>query len=288
MRYLTPDRYRVMGSGVDLTGVPDTHLASILSRACDMVDAYCNVPSLPQRYDFRGGTITDETHPFFKDTIRVFPRHRPVRSILAFHVYATNNVYIDIDPGDIFVEPRGGWAEIVALSMSPVGFWAATDLVSLTNPVLRLDYTYGYRFTVRGEMLVTDNDATYRAQNQFWDESEDITVYVDGSEVTSGVTTNAALGTVTFDTPLTPDNVVTVDYTHTLPPGIAQAVALVADSMINERALVGKGLGNLAEIQVEEVRLRRDARRTGTLVVAAAVPDTARALLAPYRFVSVA
>lgn len=284
MRYLTIDRFRVMGSGVDLTGVPDTELASLIARAEDMADAFCNVPMTPQRHDFRGGTITDETHPFMKDQIRIFPRHRPVKSILSYQVYATNNVYIDIDPGDVFIEPRGGWTEIVALSMSPVGFWAATDLVSLTNPVLKLDYTYGWEFDVVDEILATDNDATYRAQNQFWTGTP--TISVDGVEVTTGFTVNSSEGSVVFDDPQI-GSTVTATYTHTLPSNIPQAVALIASSLISERELIGKGLGNLAEIQVEEVRLRRDARRTGTMVVAEAVPDTARALLAPFKYISV-
>jgi hypothetical protein len=273
-----------MGSGVDLTGVPDTELASIIARAEDMADAFCNVPMTPQRHDFRGGTITDETHPFAQHQVRVFPRHRPVKEIISYQVYATNNVYIDIDPDDIFIEPRGGWTEIVALSMSPVGFWAATDLISLQNPVLKLDYTYGWEFEVVDEILATDNDGLYRSQNQFW--IGDPTIKVDGTEVTTGFTVNSQEGTVNFDDPQIGASV-TATYVHALPSNIPQAVAIIAASLINERGLIGKGLGNLAEIQVEEVRLRRDARRTGTLVVAEAVPDTARALLAPFRYVAV-
>jgi hypothetical protein len=46
-------------------------------------------------------------------------------------------------------------------------------------------------------------------------------------------------------------------------------------------------MGQLAEIRVEEVQLRRDARRTGTVVASEAVSDAAQALLAGFRFFSV-
>jgi hypothetical protein len=287
MRYLTPARFRVMGSGVDLEGVSDTELASHISRAEDLVDTFCNVPSLPQRYDFRGGSITDETHAFSPGQIRVFPTHKPVREVISFQVYATNDVYVDIDPQDLFIEPRGGWLEIVALSMSPVGFWAASGLISISRPVLKLDYEYGWSFQVRNEVLATDDDALYRSQNQFWDlDTEAPVIKKNGTVVSSGITIDPIEGTVLFDsTPLLTDTI-TADYTHSLPSAIPQAVAIIVGSGINESSLVAKGLGNLAEIQVEEVRLRRDARRTGTMVVAETVPPAAQALLIPYRFIS--
>jgi hypothetical protein len=83
------------------------------------------------------------------------------------------------------------------------------------------------------------------------------------------------------------DDVVTADYTYTLPYEVARATALIAASSISERDLVGKGLGNLAEIAVEEVRLRRDARKSGTVVSAEAIPSAAVGLLEGFRFISV-
>ncbi len=285
MRYLTPDRYRVMGSGVDASDIPDTELASAIARAEDMAEAFCHVSMLPQRHDFRGGTITDETHPFGEGQVRVFPRHRPVKEVISYQVYATNNVYIEVSPDQLFVEPRGGWVEIVALSMSPVGFWAATDLISLTHPVLKLDYTYGYDFVVVDEQLASADQQTYRAQNQFWDADPEIKR--DDTVITTGFTVNRTEGTVTFDVPENYSSSITASYIHHLPSNIPQAVAIISTAMLNERELVGKGLGNLAEIQVEEVRLRRDARRTGTMVVAEAIPSAAQALLAPFRQIAV-
>jgi hypothetical protein len=80
---------------------------------------------------------------------------------------------------------------------------------------------------------------------------------------------------------------VTVDYNHPVPSPVAEATGIIATSFLSDSDLIAKGLGNLAEISVEEVRLRRDSRRTGSFVVADAVPDTAKALLNGYQFVTV-
>jgi hypothetical protein len=208
-----------------------------------------------------------------------------MKALNSFRIYATNDVYLTISPNELFIGPGGAWAEIVALSLTPVGFWASTGLVSLSRPIARINYTYGYEFTATDEMMHSQDQQEYHAQNQFWD--PDPVIKVDGSVVTTGFSLNETEGGVTFDEALSSDQLVTASYTHSLPSGVAQAVGIIATSLISERDLIGKGLGNLAEISVEEVRLRRDARRTGTLVVAAAVPDTARALLDPYRFIPV-
>ena len=117
-----------------------------------------------------------------------------------------------------------------------------------------------------------------------------MTVYVNGTERTTGITIDRDEGMVIFDDDIDApdaDDVVTADYVYSLPYEIARATALVAASSISERDLVAKGLGNLAEIAVEEVRLRRDARKSGTVVAAEAIPSSAVGLLEGFRFLTV-
>lgn len=284
--YLSPERFRAMGLGADLSEIQDYELRSILHRASHMVDAYCNVPLLPQRHSFKGGTITDEKHGWSPST-RIYPWHKPVRTLERMDIDATNQVYVRLQGDDLYIDQSGGYVEIVALAITPIGFFGATGLVSLKNPVARLSYTYGYDFAVRGEILEATDANEYRAVNQFWWEDPAPVVYVNGSVVASGRTINREEGSVVFDNPLNPDDLVTVDYNHPVPGPVAEATGIVATSLINDRDLIGKGLGNLAEISVEEVKLRRDSRRTGSFVVADAVPDTAKALLSGYTFVTV-
>ena len=122
--------------------------------------------------------------------------------------------------------------------------------------------------------------------NQYWDELADVNVYLNGTLVTTGFTVDRIEGTVIFPG-LDLDDVVTADYTHTLPFEIQRATALTAGTALSERDLTAKGMGQLAEISVEEVRLRRDARRTGTVVASEAMPATAMALLSGFRFITI-
>lgn len=60
--YLTPEAFRVMGFGVDLSVFEEVEVRNILARASARVNTYCAVPNLPQPHDFRGGTVTGEQH----------------------------------------------------------------------------------------------------------------------------------------------------------------------------------------------------------------------------------
>jgi hypothetical protein len=148
-----------------------------------------------------------------------------------------------------------------------------------------VDYTYGFEFTASDEILTTSDRTRYQAANQFWLASPAPVIQVNGGTVSTGFTIDSTEGTVTFDAAQSFDDIVTASYSYPLPNEIAQGTALTASSLISERDLVGAGLGNLAEIQVEEVRLRREYRR---LAEAAStkdiVPTSAKSVLGPYRF----
>lgn len=285
--YMTVDRFKHAGLGSDLSGIEDWELASMLDRASALVDDYCVVPRLPSTHDFRGGSIVDESESWKDGQRRVFLKHRPVRTVTRFRIYATNTVYVEIQPGDIFVEEEEGWAEVVALSLTPVGFWSASHIVSLEDPIVKVNYTYGWSFSVTDERIYPTDAWQYRAMNQFWDSTVAPVVKKNGIVISAGFTIDMTEGTVTFSSAQIATDVFTVTYAYTLPKDISQATGIVTAGLIAERDLTIKGMGNLAEIQVEEVRLRRDARRTGTVVKAESIPDTAKTLLAPFRFIGV-
>lgn len=285
--YITPERFRTMGVGSDLTGVEDWELRSILESASRTVDAYCNVPMLPNRYSFKGGTMTNEEHTFGTSR-RIRLRARPIRTVTALSIYATATQYLAVNPARLYIEDEEGWVEIVEAGLTSIGLWGAAmmPMIGLEEYVVRATYTYGYRFPTTGEYLEPTDAWTFRALNQFWTE-DDVTVYVNGTEATEDLTIDRDEGTITFEAAHDPDDVITADYTYSLPYEIARATALIAGSSIAEKDLVGKGLGNLAEIAVEEVRLRRDARKSGTVVAAEAIPNAAAGLLEGYRFITV-
>jgi len=291
MLYLTPERFRTMGVGSDLDGVEEWELRSILESASRMVDSYCNVPLLPSRYSFRGGTMTNEEHEMSYQSRRIRLRSRPILTLTTLSLYATSTQYLSVNPERVYIEDEEGWIEIVEAGLTSVGLWGAAifPTIGLEEIIARATYTYGYRFPVEEETLTPTDALTWRAVNQFWTD-DDVQVYINGVERDDDLTIDREEGTVIFDDSETApdfDDVVTVDYTYSLPYEVARATALIAGSSVSERDLVGKGLGNLAEIAVEEVRLRRDARKSGTVVAAEAIPSAAAVLLEGLRFISV-
>lgn len=289
--YVTPERFRTMGLGSDLDGLEDFELRSILAAGTSLVNTYCNVPLLPSEHDFRGGSITDEQHTWNDRDLsrRVYVWHRPVRTITSMRVMATNTQYVLLTASDLFVNPTGNYCEVISLAFSSYGLWgAAIPGIGLYTPISRTSYTYGYRFPVSGELLDPTDAWTYRAQNQWWSVDPAV-IYVNGSVVTTGFTIDRNEGSVTFDAAHDDDDIITADYVYTLPREIAQATAITAATALADRDLMLKGLGRLAEISVEEVRLRRESSRgrgAGAVAQQEAIPESARALLDGFRYVT--
>lgn len=290
--YMTPERFRTFGTGVDLDEIEDVALRSHLTTASSMVDAYCTIPMLPQRHDFRGGTITDEEHQWNLGdrrvdwgTQRLFPHHGPVREVTQFRIVATNNQYVEISPDDLIINNISGWVEVVSLAVSQVGLFGfgIIPILGLSVPLAKLSYRYGWEFVVTSEFLEPTDARTYRAQNQFW-VVDSLTVYVNGAEADPGdYTVELTEGTVEFTDQLTDGDLVTADYSYTLPAEIAQATGLIATSLLDEQDLRAKGMGRLEAVQVEEVSLRRTVPQRASQIKHS-IPEAAEQLLEPFVF----
>lgn len=294
--YVTPERFRTMGHGVDLSEIDDVELRSALTRASAVVDSYCNIPLQPQKHDFRGGTATDEEHEWVTDPyevnirpFRFWPWHQPVRSVSTFRIYSTPAIYTEVDDSEVFINNSGGYIEVSSLKLTQYGIFGAgviTALVGMWNPVARVTYTYGHRFAVVDERLEATDAALYRAQAQWWDSTATTEIKVDGVIVTTGRTIDYDEGTVTFDTPQAADAIVTASYTHKLPWQIAEAVGIIAAEDIGERELRARGMSGVDALTVGEISIRRAAppgQRGGT-IVAETIPARAQTLLSNFIF----
>jgi hypothetical protein len=290
--YISNDRYRTMAFGADLDGIEDVELATILTRATAIVNAYCAVPMIPQPYSFAGGSITGEQHKWtlgteiIKGTRRVYPYSRPIKSISEFKIRVTNQVSALINATDLFINNSYGYVEVVSLAAVVYGVYpvGVVPNLGLYQPVAEITYTYGWEFPVTGETLYATDGLTYRAQNGFW-KNASATIYEDGVATASG-TVDHLDGTVTF--PYHPSATITADYTYTLPPAIGQATGEVASMILGERELTEKGMRGLAGIQMAEINLRRSFE--GGRVsdeIKAQVPPTAQMLLDPFRFTTI-
>ena len=293
MLYLTPERFRTMGTGSDLSGIEDWELRSILESSSRLADSYCNAPVQPQPYSFRGGTVTNEPHTFGTDTRRFFFNFRPVRTINSFKMFASNSVFLTIAPNQIYLQEQQGWGEIVATQISLAGsLFPLTPFWGLQYPVARVGYDYGWRLAVTGEFFDPTDARLYRGVNQFWVSTEDVNVYVNGTLADPiDYVVDYEEGTVLFNDALAAEDVVTADYTYPMPFDIARATALIASGVLAERDIVAKGMSQLQSLSVEEVRLTRmlpsSRSRFGVMAVTEDIPDQAKTILNGYRFITV-
>lgn len=295
--YITPSRYRAAGFGIDVSDMEDAELAAVLRRASSLVDTYCAIPLLPSRHDFRGGSITNEQLPWrlgtetwtrINGTRRVYFKHPPIQTVTSFVVKFTNTYQVEIDPANLYINRIEGWAEVVSLAAVVSGMYPVGINFGLYTPVAEVSYTYGYAFEVIGERMYVTDGNTYQAGHGAWSISPDPVIYRNGVAVTTGFTIDYDEGEVTFTSPNAATDVITADYTYTLPDGITQATAITATSMLGERALAAKDMTGLSSIKVAEVALARTNRGMLGLQALDAIPMEAASLLDPFIFRSVA
>lgn len=264
--YLSPRRFALAGFGVDTSSLTQAQLRQALRRATAKVDAYVNGPSLPDRHDLRGGTVTAEQHPWIVanpllQTIgsrRVYLNHRPVQSVSSFVVKFTNSYQVTLDAAaDLYVNHIEGYAEVVAVAAVVSGVYPVGINFGLYQPVAEIDYTYGWQFAVSGDELEADTTALYYASAANWDPAVPPTIYRDGvEEDPAHYTVNYDDGSILFTTGNEPGprEAITADYVHLLPNAVEEAVGIIAaDEVVRSRNRAR--MPGLSSIKVAEVAL---------------------------------
>lgn len=289
MLYVTPAKFRVSGTGVDLTGISDLELRSILSASTDMANEYCTVP---YGHDFRGGTVVDELGTWdmggamIPGNRQVYPLHRPVKNVTELKIEVTRDQFISFDPDELHLSRDR--TEVSSMALTSYGLFGAAIIpnIGLQRPQYRIAYSYGESIPVTNEELELDAGKMFRSQDQWWDEDVDPVIRVDGVEVgPDDYTIDFDEGTVTLDGTVTDSTRVHADFSHRLHSGIARGTTVIATSELGERNMTRKGLSGLIELAVGDVRIRRDFPRAGVRVQG--IPDRAKQLLDPFRFISV-
>jgi len=270
--YLTPQRFREMGFGIDISELDDAELLSLCKQASAVVDSYCNVPRIPQKHDFRGGTITDEEHtwgypqtPFDIGRRRMYLFHYPIIAIQQFRIMVTNTQYITIAPTELMINKTERYFEVVSLAMTGTGLFNALIIpnVALAVPIAHTSYTYGWDFLETDEEMTCSDGQTWRAQNQFWhtDTGREPVIKVNDAVVTTGYTVNATEGTVVFTDNLLATDTVSATYHYKLPSDIQYGTGHIIAHLHGVSELQSRGMAHLTRLRVAEVDMERDLRR---------------------------
>ena len=263
MLYLTPSRYRTMGTGIDTTDISDATLQSILQSASAAVNAYCHAP---QGYSFLGGHVIDEEHLWNVSTqwrprpsTRVWPYMRPLGEVSNLRINVTRTQYVDFAPTQIFTNHSLGYLEPVAIPAT-MALYTSVPPWLLSQPVAYVTYDYGFSETVTDETMTSLSGGILQAAHQFWFTEEEVILKKNGVTVSGGAYA------IDYDegeiTPTTPPAGETfqVSYKHRLPYGVVAATGLITTDMIGQSNIAASGLLGLSGIKVEEIELRQSAK----------------------------
>lgn len=292
MLYVTPEKYRTMGFGIDLADIEDVELASILERASSLAEGYCAVPTA---HSFFGGSVVGEQHDWTLPVSdmeigrrRIWPYHWPIIDVTSFRVSATNTQYVDVQSSELFINNADRYLEVVSFAFTSVGlFGAGIPGIGLISPVASISYTYGWQFHSINETLYPTDARTYRASHQFWDITNDPVVFVNGVEVASSeYTVDAVEGTVVFNNQLADVDRVTADYDHKLPWQIRDAVGELTTYLLTNRAVQARSMGGIQTLKVGEVSVTTPVHRLTELNIGELVP-TAAWLLDGFRYLTI-
>lgn len=263
-QYLTPNRYRLMALGIDLSAKSDAELGALIGSASAEVNRHC---AAPMGHDFRGGTVTREEHLWDvgnthrRPSGRLWPKHgmgiMEITTCSQIDIYTTKVNYVRFTPDNIFWNSRLGYVEPIAAPITTALFTSIPPWL-LTSPVAYIDYTYAREYTETDEQLYPLGGKTYQALNQFWTD-DPVTVKVDGATVTA-YTLNRVEGQVIFTDVVDSGSEVTVSYTHKMDFAIAMATAIVVTDMLGYSNINASGLGGLSGIKVEEIELRQSSK----------------------------
>ncbi len=293
---LSPRRYLRGGYGLALpTGYTYSQLRSALIRAQNEVSRFCNVPKLPQAFNWRGGTMTDEQHQwkivnplaYGPGARRVYVNATPLKTVTALHLDLGKTYRVDLDPpNDCYVNTLEGYTEVIVVAPTIIGVYPVGLTFGLYNPVARITYTYGWTFDVAGDVLEAESPTVFSAAYGNWSQSPPAVIYLDGVEQVSGYTVDFDDGTVTFATAPGVGVEVSADYVYTAPSEVVDAIGYTATADLVRSRINQRGLAGLSSLKVAEVSMT-------TLIPQvtrnkATIPAEAAALVDGYVFGSVA
>lgn len=294
---LSPRRYQRMGFGLALPdGYSLSTLRTTLIRAQGEVTRYCNAPKLPQPFDWRGGTMTNERQQwrlvnplaYGPGARRTYLNSGPIKSVSSFHLDLGLTYSVEITPGsNIYINQMEQYLEIVALNPIVIAYYPLAVSLGLHNPIARVTYDYGWTFPIAGDVLEAETTTQFSASYGNWDSTVIPVVYLDDVVQTTGYTVDYDDGVITFDVAPDVGVEVTADYTYTAPDPVVQAIGLTATSLMGNARMAQRGMTGLQSIKVAEVALT--ALQPSQMVTknGATIPAEAASLVDGYVFGSV-
>lgn len=277
-KYLTPSQYKRYGEGVSLADVSDMTLAYVISRSEAEIDSHMGFEA--KRGGFEWHAITYQA-PFEQWTLKNFSPQVPIpiRNIQRYRIQVSNistsgaGFFANINSSDAVINNDGHYIEIVPLQAVTYSLSPILIQLGLRPPIVEVDCNVGYFLPVVGEQLIDSGDhITYFALDGFWAPTYDLAsflqpfitvpippnVYVNNVLVNSSTyTTNPIDGSITFNSAKNVTDVITIDYTKTIPDFVKEAAILQTSYLLGQRNLNKLGMQGLEAARSGDQDIRR-------------------------------
>jgi hypothetical protein len=285
-----------MRLGINLVGIPEIELASVLEDAHAVTDAFCNMPLTPVPGNFLGLSLVDEEHRFRypdshwdRGSRRVYLRHRPIRTVSSFKLKVGQNAVASIPVASVVVNHVEHWIEptTTVLNNSSGLFGIAGWIVplgGLTSPMALVSYESGWSLPAASQRLypIATDSLTYQGPHGWWIESSDeepIVVADNGTEVDSDdYTIDLDSGRVVFSDGYSVMGTIRASYSHKLPLEIERAQGYIAADLLGSSNLKRKGfVSGIKSLKAGDISINRDIPSL-KVDLAESVPEAARLL----------
>lgn len=309
-KYLTVNQYMNTSSfpvSADAS-LTNSVLAYTINRAEAQVDAF-------MQFDMRLGGFephvgwTQQQWDARRMRVRVPNFPVPIRVALRYQIQVSNlstsgaGFMAIINPKDIAYHVSDFYIEIVPLQSITYSLAPVIVQLGLRPPIVQWDYEAGWFLPSWGETLLNSGDnTTYYAMRGFWASvyTQAVSIqpmtlppippvlYKNGAVQSSGFTLNTTEGSVTFTSANTSTDVVTADYTYTIPDKVSDATVAQTTWLLGQRALANRGMTGLWRLTMGKETFMRPNPVRGMVETASFLCEEARLLLENYLSVPVA
>lgn len=277
-KYLTPQMYRTYDPGVLTPEVTDLQLANWIQGAEADIDSFVGFNIQGGGFEQRRSWTQSEWN---QQTLRTRVPNWPVpaQNIYGYKIQVSNvttagsGFFAVINPGDVVINVFGAYVEIVPLQAVTYALSPVILQLGLKPPLVQLEYQAGfYISTLAGTMYNKGDNLTYIAQDGFWATTYNQAlhiqpillppippvIYANGIVIAaSNYSINATEGTVTFNVARPASDVITADYTYTIPHNVKQATISRTTWLLGQRQLAKTGLVGLEVASGGEQRAQR-------------------------------
>lgn len=305
-KYLTVSQYTLQSAfPVSADGsLTNTVLAFTIGRAEAQIDAFMGFDLRLGGFEPHTGWVQEQWDAR-RLRIRIPNFPVPVRRALRYQIQVSNlttsgaGFMAIINNNDIAFNVFDYYVEIVPLQSITYSLAPVLIQLGLRPPIVQWDYEAGYFLASFGETLLNSGDnQTYYAMRGFWaltyTQALSIqpntlppippVVYKNGTVQSSGFTTNPTEGKVVFTSANQASDVISLDYTYTIPDEVRAATIAQTTWLLGQRALANRGMVGLWRATLgKETLMRPRMDETASFLC-----EEARLLLMNYQAVPVA